>query len=28
VAGSLPPRFEVAEIINLQMLRDAGREKR
>ena len=28
VAGSLPPRFEVAEITNLQMLRDAGREKR
>lgn len=28
VAGSLPPRFEVAEIINLQEVRDKAREKR
>lgn len=28
VAGSLPPRYEVAEIVNLQGLRDAARQKR
>jgi|GEM_PF-97287 len=28
VAGSTPPRFEVAEIINLQAVRDAARERR
>ncbi|GAB4434065.1 MAG: CRISPR-associated protein Csx15 [Anaerolineae bacterium] len=28
VPGSLPPRYEVAEIINLQALRDAARKKR
>ncbi|HHW39905.1 MAG TPA: hypothetical protein GXX19_01895 [Syntrophomonadaceae bacterium] len=28
VAGSLPPRFEVAEIINLQEVREKAREKR
>lgn len=28
VADSLPPRFEVAEIINLQALREAARTKR
>ena len=28
VAGSLPPRFEVAEILNLQTLREAARERR
>ncbi|MGC1378521.1 MAG: CRISPR-associated protein Csx15 [Anaerolineales bacterium] len=28
VPGSLPPRFEVAEIINLQAVRDAARRKR
>lgn len=27
-AGSLPPRFEVAEIVNLQALRDAARMNR
>jgi hypothetical protein len=26
--GSLPPRYEVAEIINLQAMRDAARRKR
>jgi len=26
--GSLPPRYEVAEIINLQAIRDAARTKR
>jgi hypothetical protein len=26
--GSLPPKYEVAEIINLQALRDAARKKR
>ncbi|HEU4326773.1 MAG TPA: CRISPR-associated protein Csx15 [Roseiflexaceae bacterium] len=28
VAGSLPTRYEVAEILNLQALRDAGRTRR
>ncbi len=28
VAGSTPPRFEVAEIINLQVVRDAARTRR
>ena len=28
VAGSLPPRYEVAEILNLQAVRDAARRKR
>jgi hypothetical protein len=28
VSGALPPRYEVAEIINLQALRDAARSKR
>ena len=28
VAGALPPRYEVAEIINLQMVRDQARKKR
>jgi len=28
VAGALPPRYEVAEIINLQALRDAARSRR
>jgi len=28
VAGALPPRYEVAEIINLQALRDAARKRR
>lgn len=28
VDGSLPPQFEVAEIINLQAVRDRAREKR
>jgi hypothetical protein len=28
VAGSTPPRFEVAEIINLQAVRDAARSRR
>ncbi len=28
VAGSLPPRYEVAEIINLQAMRDAARQRR
>ena len=28
VAGSLPPRFEAAEILDLQGLRDAARQKR
>ncbi|MDW8318517.1 MAG: CRISPR-associated protein Csx15 [Anaerolineae bacterium] len=28
VAGSVPPRFEVAEVINLQALRDAARRQR
>ncbi|HPD40822.1 MAG TPA: CRISPR-associated protein Csx15 [Anaerolineae bacterium] len=28
VAGSLPPRFEVAEIINLQAVREAARVQR
>ena len=28
VADSLPPRYEVAEIINLQAMRDAARKKR
>lgn len=28
VAGALPPRYEVAEIINLQAVRDAARKKR
>lgn len=28
VTGSLPPRFEVAEIINLQEVREKAREKR
>lgn len=28
VEGSLPPRYEVAEIVNLQALRDAARTKR
>ncbi len=28
VAGSLPPRYEVAEVINLQAIRDAARTRR
>jgi hypothetical protein len=28
VPGSLPPQYEAAEIINLQALRDAARQKR
>lgn len=28
VAGALPPRFEVAEIINLQAIRDVARTRR
>jgi hypothetical protein len=28
VEDSLPPRYEVAEIVNLQALRDAARQKR
>jgi hypothetical protein len=28
VAGSTPPAYEVAEIINLQAVRDAARERR
>lgn len=28
VAGALPPRYEVAEIVNLQALRDAARGQR
>lgn len=28
VAGSIPPRFEVAEIINLQEVREKARERR
>ncbi len=28
VEGSLPPRYEVAEILNLQAVRDAARKKR
>ena len=28
IAGSLPPRYEVAEIINLQDVRDAARGRR
>jgi hypothetical protein len=28
VSGSTPPRFEVAEIINLQAIRDAARQRR
>jgi hypothetical protein len=28
VEGSLPPRYEVAEVINLQQVRDAARRKR
>ncbi len=28
VSGALPPRYEVAEIINLQALRDAARKRR
>lgn len=28
VEGSLPPRFEVAEILNLQAIRDEARRKR
>lgn len=28
VEGSLPPRYEVAELINLQAVRDEGRQKR
>ncbi|CUS05070.2 conserved protein of unknown function [Candidatus Promineifilum breve] len=28
IAGSTPPVYEVAEIINLQAVRDAGRERR
>lgn len=28
VPGSLPPRFEVAEIMNLQAVRDAARKQR
>ncbi len=28
VEGALPPRFEVAEVINLQTLRDAARKER
>lgn len=28
VEGALPPRFEVAEVINLQAIRDAARKER
>ncbi|MDE3091668.1 MAG: hypothetical protein KGJ80_20035 [Chloroflexota bacterium] len=28
VAGSTPPRYEIAEVINLQSVRDAARERR
>lgn len=28
VQGSLPPRFEVAEILDLQAMRDTARQKR
>ena len=28
VPGSTPPRFEVAEVVNLQAVRDAAREER
>lgn len=28
VAGALPPRFEVAEVINLQLVREHARQKR
>ncbi len=28
VAGALPPRYEVAEVLNLQAVRDAARLKR
>ncbi len=28
VAGAIPPRFEVAEVINLQAVRDAARARR
>lgn len=28
IAGSLPPRYEVAEILNLQVLRDEARTRR
>ncbi len=28
VAGALPPRFEVAEVLNLQAVRDAARQQR
>jgi hypothetical protein len=28
VAGALPPRYEVAEVINLQGVRDTARKKR
>ena len=28
VASALPPRYEIAEIINLQALRDAARQRR
>jgi hypothetical protein len=28
VAGSTPLRFEVAEIVNLQVVRDAARDRR
>jgi hypothetical protein len=28
VAGAMPPRYEVAEIMNLQAVRDAARKKR
>lgn len=28
VAGALPPRYEVAEILNLQAIRDRARQKR
>jgi hypothetical protein len=28
VAGAVPPRFEVAELLNLQALRDAARTRR
>ncbi|HFD38310.1 MAG TPA: hypothetical protein ENJ31_00445 [Anaerolineae bacterium] len=28
VTGSLPPRYEVAEVLNLQAIRDAARKKR
>lgn len=28
ISGSVPPRFEVAEIVNLQAIRERAREKR